>query len=431
MSKKTNQHRDKCLELAAATIAEYRTLNTDGTASIRMTRGEPDFRDVVELVGNSVDFQTDVPDLVRKKIVSSSFFEVAKEPQQADITAAKILTTINEQEKAYRRHRKTPHFLNTQISIDVSENLPRRIKWDNAVIAFYRQKPQWAPTETDYGTQLRSLNIHQPCERWYYANVFVDARDEYEAADLAFRAINLVRATWNLENNLRLYSRSSSPTQKPLNSFRLGPLQTAHPKNGPLEANVFWLQQPFVSSDYPGRGWTEKNRRLSDLRATEKWVKRRLKNCSYKTFIEGNLLNYVDALDHEGHSDVFPALWTVTESLTGCGRDGVMNYDKLVRRAANAFERPHAKEIILEHLRSARNQMVHELTVRTDETSMFQLMRVVHGLLLFHLRNSGLFRRLDDVFDYLDLPDDEAQLRRTIRLRQFALRGMKKQRGNK
>jgi hypothetical protein len=104
-----------------------------------------------------------------------------------------------------------------------------------------------------------------------------------------------------------------------------------------------------------------------------------------------------------------------------------MKYEKLVRRAANAFERPHAKEIILEHLRLARNQMVHELTIRTDETSMFQLMRVVHGLLLFHLRNSRFFKRLDDVFEYLDLPHNAVELHRSIRNRQFALKAIKKQ----
>jgi len=418
------QHREECLRLAAEAVAKSRILNKDGTASIAISSGEPDFDDICELVRVCFDFQSDVPKPARNQVVSASLFELAREPNADDITPERLLDLIAKKEKAYRRQRKTPFFLHTQVSVDTSTHLPRRLKWENATIAFYRHAPRRAPTEEDYGRQLRGLGIHKRHDRWYYVNVFVKARDEYEAAEIAFRALNLLRAAWNLQENLPVYSTWSSPTPKPVNSIRLGPFQTVHRTTGKCEIRSFWYQQPFVSGDYPGPGWKVTPERLAEVRSTEQWIRRRLRKSSYRQFIEGNLINYVCAMDDVDPTRVFPQLWTVAESLTGCGRDGHTNYDKLVRRAANAFSRPHCKELILTHLRTARNQMVHELCVNIEDTSMFQLMRSVHGLLQFHLRSCVFFRTLDEVFEYLDLPRDPATLRRSVQLHRAALKSI-------
>jgi len=422
--KKRRQHLDKCLALAAKMVLDSRKIDANGNASFQFNCGEPDFGDIAELLSTAGNFNPGVSRLNRRKIVSDAFFELAKEADQKRITAANLSKLLKQKENAHRRQPELPFFLHTQVSISTRTSLPPMIKSDEAVIRFHRTLPKRSPKEKDYGRQIASLGIHKPSRNWYYANVFVSARDISEAANIAFRSINLLRAAWNLEENSRLYTRHCGPTQRPINTFRLAPLQTVHERDQIGEVNCFWYQQPFVAFDYPGSAWEIKSEELAEFRKTELWIKGRLRKSShdYRQFIESNLLNYVSALDRADHAEVFRELWAITESLTGCGRDGVLKYDQLISRASNAFQRPHFKEIILEHLRLARNQMIHELNVTFDVPSVFQLLRIVHGLIRFHLRSCLYFRSVDEAIEYLSLTRDSRRLRRSIRLHRDILK---------
>ena len=420
MSRSRRQHREQCLTLAARTIVRDRNLKPDGSASFSKKGPEPDTEDIEELLAYALDFKPDVPSRTRVSIVTEALFELAKADEK-DITANNLLKLVESQERTYRRKRKKRHFLHTQISIDSYCRISNRLRWGASTFSFYKRKPRLHPDEERFSAALKSLKITDPIPRWYYVNVFVDARDDLEAADNAYKSLNLLRAIWNLQLNRGTYKQRTFPTNRPLNKIRLGPIQTTQLQATPAEIGTWWYQRPFIAADYLGRPWSPHKNDWESLRVSERRMRTRLRQCNYSDYIQANLINYVSALDTPNYEESFRQLWGVLESLTGCGRAGVMNYDTLVRRASNVFNRREEKRVILTHLRSLRNRMTHDLDDDFGDASSFMLIRVIHGLFHYHLHSCTFFRSVDEFFDYLDLPTDKNKLKRSIQLRDRAL----------
>ncbi|TWT56591.1 hypothetical protein [Allorhodopirellula solitaria] len=428
-SNRSGRH-EKHLELAAELIRKNRRPSDGTTTSIAFSSTEPYFQDVCELLSHSYRFHHDVSAHNCHNIIQSSLFEIAKESDSNKITPKSIDHCIAANERKYRRTRRTPHFLFTQISIDIGTKLPQRVKVADGTVCFSEIRQKHAPTSEHYSRQLKSLGIHQDQPEWYYATIRVDARDSAEAASKAFRSINLLRSIWNFSAQAGLQSRHSSPTPTPINPIRLGPLQTSHAEaSGPVIQN-WWYQNPFVAMDYPGRPSYYTDDEVVFYRQQEKWLLRNLTKCSYADIIETNLINYTIALDSSHHLEIYPNLWAVLESLSGCGTDGQMNYDRLIKRTVNAFAHPNEKKTILAHLRILRNQMIHDLRGATTPQSMFMLLRCVHGLLFFCLRTCTQFKNVSELHTFLDLPSDGDRLKTDIRLRKMKLKQLSADRQN-
>lgn len=116
----------------------------------------------------------------------------------------------------------------------------------------------------------------------------------------------------------------------------------------------------------------------------------------------------------------FVALWAVFEHLTHTVGE---SYSTTVKRCLILHDDPAYHRMILEHLRSKRNRIVH-FTEQTEygETLVYQLKRYVEEALRFHLGSSGTYASIGEAATFLDLPSDPKILEDQIKLRRRALK---------
>lgn len=250
-----------------------------------------------------------------------------------------------------------------------------------------------------------------------YCRVSVDARTPSEAHFLASRALDLMRATWNLGVNLGTGLSISFNHVRAVNRVRVGPVATLHRPGGALAHEVWWYD-PFWHAESPydvAEIW-------DSLVKYQRWALGRVRRYSKVMPFRDWLVSYSRALDERDHRSSFVALWSVFETLTG-GLDSKL--DKNAKRASMILKAQGACERrrqVLVHLQRLRNRLVHGDPVPPDiQVQLWQLRSVVDNLLHWLLSNAHSFNSHDDVIYYLDLPRDLREVRRRVSLMQLFL----------
>ena len=423
MANKTQQkHMADCCKAAADVLKRDRILRDDGSASVGMGGGDINFEDARELLALAFPFNADVDSHHRQQIVTEALFKVAKEPDDEKIVASLVESEIARHEKKYRSTRRKKFFLLTQVSLSSSTPFPKRIRLNNATICFYCSRPDQVRIATGMEDSIEALGIDKHIRGWMYVKVYVEGRDAIEAGTRALRELNLLRAIWNYVALRGQASRSCSPTERPLSVFRLAPMQTIHLVNPtPCPSSVYWYQQPYLATDFPGKAWNPGAEKFEKVRAAEKKIRGTLRESTHSNFLASQFQKYIAACDIAPHDERFMALWTLLEHLTGCGEGGKMDYALLVRRAANIFADYKAYRLILSSLRSVRNSVAHDMRSDFEPHSANKLFWIVNCALNFHLGVSRQIRSKSDVFAFLDLPHDPEQLKTEIKLRRRRL----------
>jgi hypothetical protein len=344
-------------------------------------------QDLIAITISAIDLDDEIPELRRRRIVTRAVFKTAS---RNTLNSRNLLAAINRLEAEWKSAESKRFTFLSSMSVKHFYHLGRVVS-RGTTITFNDDSPSEIE-QTDLG-KTSEFRIHASLpEDYTNVRAFVDARDEDEAAELAFDAIDLIRGIWCYYFNSRKLSRESSiPTE--VNDIKLGPLHMLR------ESPERW----WFDSDYP---WHVKpkdiEREWYHLKRFQHSVQRDLRESRFRRDLEGAVIRYVRALDARNLDTAFLKLWGVLEYLTDTTE---MSSDHTVRRAAFAYpDAPFIHIQTLAHLRSYRNLSVHRGESSGDiERLVFQLKRYVEHLLWHFLRNSRPYATLKEASEYLDL----------------------------
>jgi hypothetical protein len=139
----------------------------------------------------------------------------------------------------------------------------------------------------------------------------------------------------------------------------------------------------------------------------------RLRTIKYRSELETAFVRYVRALDSRDHSDSFAGIWSVLEYVTA----SVGEYKQLIKRVSFLYSDKDRRfiRLLLEHLRDARNRLVHADEVGSNiETYLYRLKGMTELMIRHHLRRGNSYPSLATVAEYLDTPVDRELLKRRI-----------------
>lgn len=251
--------------------------------------------------------------------------------------------------------------------------------------------------------------------------VTTSGRTIYQAAEKAFRALNLLRGLWSLCATYGTWSMSfTGINRKPIGVIHSSLIHTIHNPDGKLAHEMYWFDRDSVEVQElfePKRGWAE----------VEKFRLQSLKRLSRSRFRREtiDLINrYAEALDQVNHEVGFLQLWSILEKMTGTVGGG---YDETIRRASWLFEDRKLAKDILECIRLRRNQYVHaaKSSDEPDQIS-YMLKNLVDAHLVHLIRNVYGALDLEDYSRHFALSTDLKTLKREIKWRETTIKLLRK-----
>jgi len=401
-------------ELLTQRLEEAKTVDAKGKVSFQGF----EFKSNIVVLNSMVSCNSDIPEPEKKRIISNAAFHVAS---MGKITPQSLLSGINKFEKQYLTARSKKYILLTKLSISNRCRLKRH-SLNGCIITFHQHFNQNFIKEREKLIKHASYSIQGALPTDYqFTKISVQGKSLSEAADKAIDTIDLLRGIWNLYNNRKHSWRISSGTRKPVNKFALGPLHTLHLQNGKLATESWWYEPDY-------RGPLESydiSKNIEELNQFECNVRKLLNKSPFKPFLESAIIRYTRALDLRDWESAFLRLWGLLESLTNTGENDT--HKVTVKRTSFMYaDREYIKQI-LTHLRDYRNRAVHSGSGNQDiETFLYQLKNFVESALEFLVANKFDLKNLNEVAQFLDLPDDIETLSKRIRLIKNALKYIEK-----
>ena len=397
-------------DLLVQKLEEAKTVDTNGKASFQGFGFTPN----IVVLNSMVSFSSDIPELEKRRIISKTAFNVAG---KGKITPQSLLSGINDLERQYLREKIKQYNLITSLSIRRVFKLKRR-SLNGCIITFHPAINRHFLKEIEKINKHASYSIYGKFPHDYlFAKISVQGKSYSEAADKAIDTIDLLRGLWNLYYNRRHPFRISSGSRKPINNVVLGPLHTLHFPNGKLATESWWYEPDYRG---PLNGF-DISKEIEGLHQFEANVRKLLKKSPFKSFLEAGIIRYTRALDLRDWDNAFLRLWGILETLTNTGENDT--HKVTVKRTSFLYKDREYTKQILNHLRDYRNRAVHTGSGNQDiETYMYQLKNFVETALEFLIANKFGFKNLNEVAQFLDLPDDRTLLSKRIQLINSALK---------
>ena len=409
---------ERALETIVDSLKEMRQQDASGNWSLAHRGGTIDYHDVSAILASLVELKEDVHPVDCQRILNKAVFNAIKEDA---ISSDSLLNSISQEERHFRSTQRKQYMLATYISIDATNQPIKRTRWGSSTITFSLTHP----AGVNYGSlqfTLDNLGLSTVPLNWLAVRVSEQGRTPEEAGYRAMENFETLRAIWNLARNRVIGHRMQTPVPKPVNDIRIGLVQTVHEPTGTETGGVFWYNEPYLAVDYPGRPKRLKNDEWAQIHKFEQHARQKLRRMPYRSKFEALLREYVAILDGVDHQTAVPRLWAVLEQLTHCSEGGGVNYDKLVRRTIFIWKESALMRLILEHLRDVRNDTIHDLRVHNEQSTCFyQLLAMVHQMIIFHFQFSGEFKNFSEAGEFLQLSKDPQSLRSEIRRREKAL----------
>ncbi len=382
-----------------ARLDDLLSLNADGSVGLGWDQ-ESDT--AIEMLADLVAFPSDVPARRKRALTQRAVIDSVK---TRSLSPNVVINKLQAGTNSYRKLPPRPFILMSTISMRHLHPLST-IRIRNSTLTFSARPPSRfvLPARATRG------HVHHGDRPRDYASVRVHVREREETAavDLALDRLDLWRSIWNFFLNSGRW-RVSSHQDKPLNALVLGPIHTLHLPDGKPATDTIWWEPSYVEPLQPAK--LDSN--LDELRKFERTVRERLRRSYLRAALERLLIRYVRALDESDKNAAFLKLWGVLEELTNTGK---ASYSVTVRRAAFLWPEPLFRRRLLEHLRELRNRMVHQGHSPDDGERMAQQLKVhVEALLRFLLQRPRLFKSMDEVGHFLDLPPDRSAIARRIR----------------
>ena len=253
---------------------------------------------------------------------------------------------------------------------------------------------------------------------YIFLKTSVEAKSYSQASSIAIDSIDIIRGIWNLFYN-RGQFRISSGRRDPVNNISFGPLHTIHLPNGKLATESWLFETGYMG---PHKAFDLKNKK-ENLYKFQNNVRKLLNKSKFKSQMEAALKKYAQALDIRDWESSYLRLWGLLEYLTNTNENE--SHKDTVKRTSFFFqEREYARQV-LNHLRDHRNRSVHTGGNNQNiETLLYQLKNFVEVVLEFQIANKFKFSSRDELTQFVNLPDDVAELKRRQEMISNALKFM-------
>ncbi|MEJ7842541.1 MAG: hypothetical protein WKF95_12290 [Rubrobacter sp.] len=372
------------------------------------------FEDTLAVFERALFFSEAVPERDKRVLFGRALFAAAN---LGELTPGTLIGEVNRRAQEFARRENKEYVLATSFSFAHFATLPESTEISGCQISFGSGLPDNLREGHEevkermrryvFGDYPAIHGFSSYCAVW----VSVRGRSEYEAAERALAALDLLRGIWNLTLNRRRWTRMSGQRRRPVNEVLLGPVHSLHYPDGTLAAETGWYEYDYVEPTRSG----EPQKRWQLVRRNEGNVRTLLDRSNYRGEIEEAVRRYARALDSREWDSAYVRLWGLLEDLTGTEPgDG---HEVTVRRAAFQYADPerrlHAQ--VLAHLKDYRNGSVHGGEGSDDiEAYLYRLKRYVEDKLVFHLQNSPSFMDMGEVARFFDHPPDQAGIDRKI-----------------
>jgi len=396
-------------------ITGLETLRVTDTAGQAAFSGY-EYEDYMSVLQSAVRFSARLPETERRRIVRTAVFAALR---SGTLTSKRVIAEISKQEKGFLGLQLKRFVLATSLSISYFNSIGSR-QTHNARITFSLSLPKAFDRSSLLKRALRQGITELPRD-YTQVRISLRGRSEFEAADLALDAFDLIRGTWNLTLNHTLIGRISSgrlhSRLEPVNQLLPGPIHTLHEPNGKPATDTFWYEPSVLPGPFKAIDIQSKWKRIQRL---EGGIRKKLASSSYRADIEDGIRAYTRALDATDFNAAFLNLWRLLERLTHSLSDPYKVARKRALFLMNGRDRDFHDQV-LKHLTDYRNRAVHA-GEETDEieTLVFQLKFYVERLLFFHIYNN--FPGMREAAGFLDLPTLTGDLRKKIKMMEKAIR---------
>lgn len=411
MLKWTNDPARRCparSDLALDQLDKILGVNEHGEVTLGWMPGLPEAYS--EIVAECIDYSPELSDSRRRAITWRALIDSKK---AGNLTRQGILDSAAQKQTEFLRSPRQPFVMLTSATVAYEDYL-EPVRLTDATISFFSHRP---PTFAQFKNQGRDL-AYKTQLRQTHITVAVNARDPLEGAEIAFDRLLLWRGIWNLFLNRHSGMRISFGGPNgghPVNQIVPGPLHTMHTPDGQVALKEQCWHSPGLESVTPESLGREKYARIKKF---EGWVRRRLESPTIGPAVTRLLTTYCGALDEPELSSGYLALWGVLEQITGTDK---RSYEDLLRRASFLYRDAPVARVLLEHMRDQRNRMVHQgQSIDNPERMVYLLKRYVEDQLIFLIRNTRRFSRMDEFRALLDLPPDPGLLRERLRVLRWA-----------
>jgi hypothetical protein len=369
------------------------------------------YDDFITVMYTSLSFSPEITETDKRNIIHISVRTVA---ERGKLSSKSLLGELSRQERAYLAKPEKKLILATSLSVRYFTGLKRSSILKLPIIISARL-PKHFNQQKALERPGYKYHFNLPVD-YAAARIFVQARSNFEAAEKALNALDLLRGIWNLYLNHSGATRHSFGRIQPVNHVLRGPISTLHERTGQPITEVFWFDSDYVEP-LPA---FDLHRRWGELHTFEEGIRRYLRKNPYRQAVEDALRRYSSALDTRDHNVAFLSLWGLLETLTNTEK---VSSDITVKRASALWDQPDFNKHVLKQLKAYRNRAVHA-GHRTDEieTYLHQLRRYVEGLLSFHIYNVQKFASIQEAAEFLDLPSDLTVLQKRMSLLKKAIK---------
>ena len=366
-----------------------------------------EFSENASILTTMLSLNRQIPDVERRAITTKAIFTAAeKDP----LTKESILKEALLLEKQYLCQPVQAFRLITNLSTNHNgECRNLNIRGSKISIGCKLSKKAITSRSEILREAQRTISNDLPIQ-YSTVSVIVHAKSFNEAATKAIDDIDLLRSIWNYLKNRTIETRLSSGKSSPVNRAILGPIHTLHKLNGEIATDSWWYDANYREEI---KVWRIENDIPTILKSTKHFLKR-LCNIPYQEEVVSILLQYTRALDSTEWNHSFLQLWSTLEQLTGTTQQD--SHKVTVKRASFVFSDTEYASQILNHLRFYRNKSIHTGSeIDNIEPLLFQLKRVVEGLINFHIGRPKAFKSMAEAAEFMDSPSNREQLDTKIR----------------
>lgn len=397
-------------EHLAVRLEKSKSLGQDG----RVSFDGFGFTEYIVVLNSMVSLNADITEFEKNKIVREAAFSLAKKEK---ISSDGLLKEIEVLEKKYLKQKPQKFILVSTLSINRFCKL-KRILLNGATITFHSSLPKTFTEEIENKIKKpASYTIAGEYPKNYiFVKTSVKAKSYSQASSIAIDSIDIIRGIWNLFYNRKQF-RISSGRRDPVNNISFGPLHTIHFPNGKLATETWLYETGYMG---PLKAFDLKNKK-EELYEFQNKVRKLLNKYKFKKQIEVALRKYTQALDVRDWESSYVRLWGLLEYLTNTNENE--SHKDTVKRTSFFFkERAYAKQV-LNHLRDHRNRSVHTgVSNQNIEALLYQLKNFVEVVLEHQIANKFKFSSRDELTQFMNLPDDVAELKRRRKIISNALK---------
>lgn len=362
------------------------------------------------IIATALDFHKDVLYKDAEKLVLDTLNNIDRNR----INKQNFLEQINELELGFLRQPKTEYHVVTGISIRNKCRI-EPIAHENVEIRFYNKEPSKYKRGEFLGDIVQVLHSPELPNDYKAIVLKINARSEYEAGVHALETLDFVLSTWNFVLNhshgKMQFFQANKPS--PINKIVKGPIHTIHLPSGELTEGRIYYYEPDYYGPVECYDITQSIRNMKKF----EWMVKNIvkKHNKWGNKVRNSLIRYTRALEKCDHASSFLDMWSILELLALTSSNE--NHREIVQRVSNIYADSPIHKTFINFIREIRNSLVHQSEFNFHRTNLlYEIKDFVEGLILYHFAAMKIFENYGEAIQFIDLPDDEREIKKRIRL---------------